>query len=188
MLTAQQKKKENIAEYILYMWHVESIIRANNCDMDLIRRNVLPAYSQADQRLNKDIEEWWDNLCAMLKHENKQAKGHLQVLVNMVNDVNNLHLMLLQSDRFIPYKMRFQSLIPTLKELETKTLPKPSNDIELMLSALYSSFMLRLKKMEISKETEKALKEFASFMALLSKYYKDDQNGDLDLEDKDQSH
>jgi hypothetical protein len=81
--------------------------------------------------------------------------------------------------------MKFQALVPILKELETKTLPKPSNDIELMLSALYNSFLLRLKKMEISRETEQALKEFASFMALLSKYYKDDQNGDLELEDKE---
>lgn len=185
MLTAQQKKKENIAEYILYMWHVESIIRANNCDMDLIRRNVLPSYSSGDQRLNEEIEDWWDNLCIMLKHENKQLSGHLQVLINTVNDVNNLHLRLLHSDRFIPYHMKFQALVPILKELETKTLPKPSNDIELMLSALYNSFLLRLKKMEISRETEQALKEFASFMALLSKYYKDDQNGDLELEDKE---
>ena len=32
MIIAQQKRKENIAEYLLYMWQVEDLLRA--CDLD----------------------------------------------------------------------------------------------------------------------------------------------------------
>ena len=34
MIIARQKRKENIAEYLLYMWQVEDLIRANKFDMD----------------------------------------------------------------------------------------------------------------------------------------------------------
>ena len=36
MFTATQRKKENIAEYLLYMWQIEDLIRANDLDMDKI--------------------------------------------------------------------------------------------------------------------------------------------------------
>ena len=52
MIIARRKRKENIAEYLLYMWQVEDLIRANNFDMDSIRRTVVDRYDQPD-----DIKE-----------------------------------------------------------------------------------------------------------------------------------
>ena len=34
MKIAQALKEKNIAEYLLYMWQVEDLIRANGCDID----------------------------------------------------------------------------------------------------------------------------------------------------------
>ena len=34
MIIAKQKRKENISEYLLYMWQVEDLIRANHLDME----------------------------------------------------------------------------------------------------------------------------------------------------------
>lgn len=75
MLSAQQKKKENIAEYILYMWQVENLIRANNCDIELIRKNVLPSYSQQDEDTIKAIDEGWDNLTENAKAGKQRKRG-----------------------------------------------------------------------------------------------------------------
>ena len=183
MLTAQQKKKDNIAEYILYMWQVEDLIRAHQCDMGLIREKLLPGYQLAGEQLS-EVDAWWDNLTAMLKLENKEPGGHLQMLVNTVNEVNALHLKLLKSPNFDPYHIQFQAILPLIKELESKTTPKPSNDIELMLSALYHSFVLKLKGQKITSDTDQALKAFAQFLAILSKKYKEDQAGKLDFEDE----
>ncbi|MDE6294965.1 MAG: DUF4924 family protein, partial [Muribaculaceae bacterium] len=36
MYTASEKKRENIAEYLLYMWQIEDLIRSYNLDMDRI--------------------------------------------------------------------------------------------------------------------------------------------------------
>ena len=44
MKIAQQLKEKNIAEYLIYMWQVEDLIRANKCDIDEIRRNIISRY------------------------------------------------------------------------------------------------------------------------------------------------
>jgi hypothetical protein len=182
MLIAQEKKNNNIAEYILYMWQVEDLIRAHQCRMELIREKLLPGYQLSGQQY-KELDAWWDNLTAMMQVEKKESGGHLQMLINTVNEVNSLHLKLLKSSKFASYFMQFQSLLPLLRELETKTKPKPSNDIELMLSALYNAFVLKLKRQTVTSDTEQALKAFANFLSTLSKKYKEDQEGKLDFED-----
>ena len=35
MITASQKKRDNIAEYLLYMWQIEDLIRANGLDIEI---------------------------------------------------------------------------------------------------------------------------------------------------------
>ena len=47
MIIARQKRKENIAEYLLYMWQVEDLIRANKFDMDSINRTVIAQIGRA---------------------------------------------------------------------------------------------------------------------------------------------
>ena len=44
MIIAKRKRKENIAEYLLYMWQIEDIIRANNLDIESIRKNVIDRF------------------------------------------------------------------------------------------------------------------------------------------------
>lgn len=45
MIENTPKKNDNVAEYILYMWQIEDLIRANKLDLDLIRRNIIDGYS-----------------------------------------------------------------------------------------------------------------------------------------------
>ena len=45
MYIASRKHKENIAEYLLYMWQIEDLIRANGLDIDLIKANVIDRFN-----------------------------------------------------------------------------------------------------------------------------------------------
>lgn len=38
MFTAQKLRKENIAEYLLYMWQIEDLIRANGLEIENIKK------------------------------------------------------------------------------------------------------------------------------------------------------
>ncbi len=100
MLIAQQKRKENIVEYILYMWNVEDLIRANGLDMKKIDNAVISKYNITDPAQRQQVYDWWDNLCEMMRREGKESSGHLQILSMLANDIYNFHLYLLtQPDR-----------------------------------------------------------------------------------------
>ena len=60
MFTASQKRKENIAEYLLYMWQIEDLIRANDLDMDKIKANVIDRYTTLTDNQRKEMAEWYE--------------------------------------------------------------------------------------------------------------------------------
>ena len=41
---AQQLKEKNIAEYLIYMWQEEDLIRANHCEPEEMEANVIARY------------------------------------------------------------------------------------------------------------------------------------------------
>lgn len=61
MYIASQKRKENIAEYLLYMWQIEDIIRANGMDLDKIKSNVIDKFTLSAEQY-KEMSEWCESL------------------------------------------------------------------------------------------------------------------------------
>ena len=43
---AQQLKEKNIAEYLIYMWQEEDLIRANHCEPEEMEANVIARYPE----------------------------------------------------------------------------------------------------------------------------------------------
>ena len=74
MLIAREKKKSNIAEYILYMWQVEDMLRALGLDMKQIERHIVARF-EADEETGREIHDWYDNLIAIMKQEKVETKG-----------------------------------------------------------------------------------------------------------------
>ena len=68
MIIASQKHKENIAEYLLYMWQIEDIIRANNLDIDRITASVIDRFQLTDAQ-RKEMVEWYESLIDMMRRE-----------------------------------------------------------------------------------------------------------------------
>ena len=83
MIIASQKRKENIAEYLLYMWQIEDIIRANDLDIDKIQHNVIDKY-QLDDSLKAQMKEWYESLIDMMRREGVEKSGHLQLNKNII--------------------------------------------------------------------------------------------------------
>ena len=83
MLIAKQKRKENIAEYILYIYEIEDLIRAFKLDMELITQNLVISY-KVDEPTKEEITDWYKNLVVMMEKEGRQKSGHLQFIDNLV--------------------------------------------------------------------------------------------------------
>ena len=103
MIIARQKRKENIAEYVLYMFLVEDMMRACHCDFEIVKQQIISKYSQPPETI-KDIEYWYENIVLLMKNEGVEQKGHLREVLNIIDDMHDLHLRLLRSPLHPDYK------------------------------------------------------------------------------------
>ncbi len=179
MLVAQQKRKENIAEYILYLYQVEDLIRAFQLDMNLINEKLVASY-QVDEKTAKEISAWYENLVIMMEKEGRQQSGHLQFLENLVADLNEFHLRVITQEAVPLYVSSYKSVEGLVKELRQKN-PDAVNNVQAAIDGIYGYLLLRMQKKEISSETSEAVKRLSSWLSQLSKLYRDYEAGDLQL-------
>jgi hypothetical protein len=179
MLIAQKKRKENIAEYILYLYQVEDLIRAFSLDMDLINNKLVKSY-KADEKTAAEISAWYKNLVVMMEKEGRQETGHLQFLQNLTDDLNEFHLKLLESEVVAKYSTQFKPVAGMINELRLKN-PSNTGDVQVAMDGIYGYLILKIKQQEISEETHQAVKSMSQWLAHLSKLYKDYEAGDLQL-------
>ena len=144
-------KKDNIAEYILYLWQMEDYLRA------------FPQQAEATTELHE--------LNEMMHREGIMESGHLQLASNALDELEELHAQLLDEDAM--YRAAIMRLQPSLNLLKAKTDRPTMSDIEACLLLLYQIMMLRLQKKEITPETAQVQQQATQLLQFLSKTYRD---------------
>lgn len=179
MFVARKKRKENIAEYILYMFQVEDLIRAFKFDMKLIEEQLVSRYDVDDNQYD-EIVGWYANLVAMMIKEGAADAGHMQFLTNLINDLNEFHLKVIKEQASPEYIGFFNSNIGLINEFRLKG-NASANDVEICLNGIYGYLLLKIQNKDISEGTEQAVKQFGKLMGLLSAMYKKYEEGDFEL-------
>lgn len=185
MITASAKKRENIAEYLLYMWQIEDLIRAFSLDIDKIKSEIVDKYVGIDDGKRREMLEWYESLIDMMQREGKGRSGHLQLNINTLNDIERLHRQMLNDPKFAAYATQYYSTLPLIVELRSKAGDNKKDEIETCFDALYGILMLRLQKREVSEETLAAASQITRFLAVLSDYYRQDYNNELKFSEDD---
>lgn len=174
MFISKQLKENNIAEYLIYMWQVEDMIRANGCDMEKIKKNIVDSYPLTEEQ-KVELTQWYIDLIEMMRRENVMEKGHLQINKNIITWLTDLHLQLLRSSKFPYYSAAYYKALPYIVELRAKGANKEEPELETCFEALYGILLLKLQKKEISEETKKAQQAISGLLAMLSNYYIEDK-------------
>ena len=144
-----RSKKENIAEYILYLWQMEDYLRA------------FPQHAESTTELS-EINE-------MMHREGIMDGGHLAIANNALAEMEDLHMQILDEEAL--YRAAMIQLQPSLNLLKAKTDRPTMSDVEACLTLLYQIMMLRLQKREISKETADVQKQATLLLQFLSRTY-----------------
>lgn len=184
MYIASQKRKENIAEYLIYMWQVEDMIRANGLDIDKIDKNIIEP-SGLDEARRKELREWYESLIDMMRREGIQESGHLQMNRNTLSQLVALHQTLLKDPRFPQYTAEFYRTLPYIVELRSKAGEHAAGEIETCFNALYGMLLMRLQHKDVSADTANAIKQISRFIAQLARDFHLDEADRLFPHDDD---
>ena len=180
MFIAQELRKNNIAEYLLYMWQVEDTIRAFGCSLSRIRREYIDRFDYDDEQKEEEAD-WFGNLIKMMNEEGCREKGHLQINKVTLQLLSELHQQLLSSPKYPFYNSAYYKVLPFIVELRNRGDNKEVGETETCLNLLYGVMMLRLQKKEITTNTEHAVKEVSTFIGMLTDYYKKDKEEPLEF-------
>ena len=148
-----KSKKDNIAEYILYLWQMEDYLRA------------FPQNADATPELHE--------LNEMMHREGIMEGGHLALAQNALAEMEDLHTQLLNEDAM--YRAAIIRLTPQLNLLKAKTDRPTMSDLEACFTLLYQIMLLHLQKREISPETASVQQQATQLLQFLSKTYLNDQ-------------
>ena len=180
MYISQKLQKENIAEYLLYMWQVEDLIRANGLDIDKLQESYLNRFKLEGKEADAQ-REWYENLIEMMRSEGVQEKGHLQINKSVITMLNDLHNELLKSLKHPYYSAAYYKALPYIVELRNRSNTRDECEIENCFDAMYGLMMLRLQGKPVSEDTKKAMEDISRFLAMLAEYYKKDKKGEVEF-------
>ena len=178
---AQQKRKENIAEYILYLWQLEDILRALQFSPEAIYTTLVKP-RKLDTAQEQILLVWYLDIAGLLAQEKKEQCGHLDHTLHLISDLHDLHLRLMQQQEIgQDYRQRYALCASHLPALRSR-LGKESemSDIELCFRALYAAMLYRIKG-QGEKAIADTLEVVSPLIALLTDYYHKVEKGEIDL-------
>ena len=176
MLIAKQKRRENIAEYILYLWQLEDLLRALLFDGDKIYSTLVEPLQVNDEK-KQEIFFWYISITNLLKEEGKETSGHTSHSLHLIRELNDVHNYLLKlGDE--KYRVLYAKAKPNIDAYREKSGNDRTSDIEVCFNALYAKMLLSLRKETVSADTEEAFKTFSSLLAYLAAKFHRFENGE----------
>ena len=175
---AQAKRKENIAEYILYLWQIEDLLRALQFSPEAIYSQFV-APRNLDEQSQNVLLMWYMDIAALLQEEEKQSSGHLNHTLHLIADMHNLHLQLMQLPMGAHYRTvvaRLEPYLPTLRTIFGKNI----SDTELCFRALYAAMLYRIKGGGQTAVTD-TIEYISPVIATLTAMYHKVERGEIDL-------
>lgn len=180
MQIAKQKFDENIAEYILYMYQIEDVIRAYKFDVDVIMENYVNP-QLPDESFSNQYRSWYNDLIRQMKVQQIQKSGHLMSLTEIMVELTYLHSTLLNMTKDHKYVGVFETANKFIEEFRQKSNLKDKNPLEVAFHAMYMKLLLKLQQKEISAATEEAFDAMRVMLAYLSQAYRRMKAGDMNF-------
>lgn len=163
------------------MWQVEDLLRANELSIERVRSTMVVPYGLSDD-VATELLQWYADLIEMMGQEEVKQSGHLQINRNVIINLTDLHLRMLKSPKVPFYSAAYYKALPFIVEFRTKSNGRDKCEIENCFDALYMVWMMKLQKREMNEETLKATAEISKFISMLSLYFKEEEEGRLDLD------
>lgn len=165
MFIAQKLRSQSVSAYLIYMYQVEDLIRAYGLDADRIAAEYLPRFGYDEEQM-KQAKEWYESLVRMMKEEGKVETGHVQVVQNTLELLEDHHKELLADTDEQDYRAAYYKALPHIVALRTQGNNKEKKEMENCIDALYGATLLKMQGKELSAGTQAALKPISKLLRL----------------------
>ena len=169
MSIAENKKKNNISEYIIFMYQTEDLIRVYNFDMDQIKQYVIDHFP-VDDKEKDAIIVWYKEILDLMLAEGIREKGHLKSVNAIVGELAEMSKQLLKSDH--AYRQIYdQAKIHINKNMDQANgaIQEP---IQICLNAIYGLLLLRMNGKKVDESLMEGINKFGDVLSYLSYKYK----------------
>ena len=170
MLPAALKKKESIAEYIIYMYQTEDLILSYKLNLDDIFEYVLKHMSSDEQVLKEQLLWYADLIEQMRKEDIVNSKKRMSSTQEYVDRLTRLHENLSATDQ--SYQNNYTKAEEDIEHhiaLSENTIVNP---VQICLNGIYGMLLLRMNGKKVSEEQQSTLANFGSVLEYLSEAYK----------------
>ena len=178
---AKAKRRENIAEYILYLWQLEDLLRALQFSPEAVFSQLVAPRKDIPEEQKHVHLLWYMDLVNLLREEGKEEKGHLEHTLHLIADLLDLHLQLLKLPAGEHYRLTWARLEPQLPRLR-EILGNPGmSDTELLFRALYAAMLYRIKGQGDKQAVADTLELISPVVAELADMHRKVERGEVDL-------
>ena len=165
MFIARKLRNQSISAYLIYMYQVEDLVRAYGLDADRIAAEYLPRFGY-DETQMKEAKEWYESLARMMREEGKEGSGHLRVVQNTIDLMEDHHRELLADSDEHEYRAAYYKALPHIVALRAQGNNKDKQEMENCIDALYGATVLRMQGKELSAGTKAALQPISDLLRL----------------------
>ncbi|MBV6405605.1 MAG: DUF4924 family protein [Flavobacteriales bacterium] len=168
----QQERRDNVAAYVVRMWHLEDVLRAVRFDPEAIRtRLVEPMEADAEQKIQ--AQRWYTALAERMVKDGITRQGHLPEVVEAITDLETLHhtlLNVLEDPAYVHRYMDARADIDSL--LQQRDAEDPAGVVETCFTGLYGVMLLRAQGRVVSEATRAADARIRALLDVLSRQYR----------------
>lgn len=169
MVKADQKKADNISEYIIYMFQTEDLVRALKLDLNQITDYVIASLPVSDTE-KKELILWYASIIEEMKAQQIEKEGHLKEINDIMLQLHELHAELITTE--VAYKKIALKAEPYIQNQIVESKNTLSNPIQICLNAIYGFLLLKLEGKEVNSDQQKMLEAFGDLLSFLSFTYK----------------
>lgn len=187
MFIALQKREENVAEYMLYMWQIEDIIRALELDINKIKAYVEQGYDLSQEQ-KEQVFAWYFTLSERMQEEGVQKSGHMMELTDLMGQLEEVSQQLLRMPSQSLYSSVYFQTLPSIIQLRQLSGGNALGEIETCFVGIYGYLTLKARGEEVSEETESSIKQFSTFLAMLADRFREVEEGKLILTPREEEH
>jgi hypothetical protein len=166
-----QKKQENIAAYVVSMWHLEDLLRAHRFDPRLIEEQLV-APMDADAEVRAAMLCWYTDMARRMQEQGVGERGHLSEVEEVMNELEFLHRTLVDVLNDPDYDALYAKAEAGIKSLQDAAGEDADGPITTCFTAIYGVMVLRARKQDVSAATTESEGHMRRLLERLGQHYR----------------